>query len=298
MKKVYALAIILLLAILAACSQTPQAAYGPEPRVQQELGLAAQSVPDVVIFAVSGRCGVPCDGAPDDNYEYLTDRGATAQVARAFQDLGKSVLVVGYSSHLFNHYSSISGEYEYGFLQLEADFGWVRNNWPGARRVLLAHSHGTNWTHDLLRAHPDWTVDYLIDLDGICVLWEDDNEDDFDYFYRTYGNPWPVDISKSCDVEPIEEHWWGTTKYSAKDVAYPGATYNLEVQSARLFASSIESQGNTSLVYDYTDNRRLNDTTSGIWTFVADENHNGITYSGSSALDWIANQIRSLGLPQ
>ncbi len=296
MKKIYALLSVLLLVWLAACSQAPAPSYRPEARVQQEMGLV-QSVPDVVLFAVSGRCGVPCDGAPDDNYDYLTDRGTTAAVAQAFQNLGQSVLVVAYSSHLFNHTSSISGEYEYGFLQLEADFDWVRRNWPNTRRVLLGHSHGTNWTHNLLRAHPDWTVDYLIDLDGICALWEDDNASDFDYFYSTYGNPWPVDLSQSCDVEPIEKYWWWTSYYNAKDVAYWGATYNLEVQSARLLASDVGAAGDTSLVFDYTDNVRLDNSTGGIRTFVADEDHNGITYPGSSALDWITSQIAALGLP-
>ncbi|WP_457637142.1 hypothetical protein [Oceanithermus sp.] len=297
MKKFFTLVSVALLLLLAACSQTPAPSYRPEARVRQLAGLA-QSVPDVVLFAVSGRCGVPCDGAPDDNYDYLTERGTTAAVAQAFQNLGLSVLVVPYSSHLFNHYSSISGEYEYGFLQLEADFDWVRNNWPGAHRVLLGHSHGTNWTHDLLRAHPDWTVDYLIDLDGICVLWEDDNQPYFDYFYDTYGNPWPVDLSKSCDVEPIEKYWWWTSYYSAKDVAYWGAAYNLEVQSARLLASSVGAEGDTSLVFDYTDNVRLDNSTGDIRTFVADEDHNGITYPGSSALEWINDQILELGMPQ
>ena len=80
-------------------------------------------------------------------------------------------------------------------------------------------------------------------------------------------------------------------------MAYPGATYNLEVQSARLFASSVETQGNTSLVYDYTDNLRLDAGRNGIWTYVADENHSGITYPGSSALDWITAKVRSIGLP-
>ncbi len=297
MKKLFAVFTLALLLLLAACGGGAKpAAYGPKPRLSQA-ALSAQSAPDVVLFAVSGRCGVPCSSAPDDNYDYLTGRGTADAVAQAFRDLGKSVLVLGYSSHLFNHYSSISNAYEYGFLQLEADFGWVRSNWPGARRVLLAHSHGTNWTHDLLRAHPGWTVDYLIDLDGICALWEDDNEDDFDYFYSHYGNPWPVDLSKSCDIEPIKKHWWGTSKYSAKDVAYPGATYNLEVQSARLLASSVTTQGNTSLVYDYTDNLRLDAGRDRIWTFVADENHSGITYPGSSALQWIVNEIHTIGLP-
>ncbi len=298
MKKLMVSVLLLLVFALSACSgpAATSTAYAPEPRVAMQAGIT-QAIPDVVLFAVSGRCGVPCNGAPDDNYDYLTQRGTTTAVAQAFQNLGKSVLVVPYSSHLYNHYSSISGKYEYGFLQLEADFDWVRRNWPNTRRVLLGHSHGTNWTHDLLRAHPEWTVDYLIDLDGICALWESDNKPYFDDFYARYGNPWPVDLSKSCDVEPIKKHWWRTSYYSAKDVAYPGATYNLEVQSARLAAADVRSEGNTSLVFDYTDNIRLNAGFADVWTYVANENHSGITYPGSSALDWIGARIAALGLP-
>ena len=298
MKRLAGYVLLVGLLVLAGCSRPAGSGlgYGPEPRVAQQSGLAL-AVPDVVLFAVSGRCGFPCDGAPDDNYDYLSERGTDQAVAQAFRNQGKSVLVLDYSSHLFNHYSSESGAYEYGFLQLEADFDWVRRNWPGTRRVLLGHSHGTNWTHNLLRAHPGWTVDYLIDLDGICVFWEGDNEDDFDAFYAAYGNPWPVDLSESCDVEPIEKYWWWTSYYSAKDVAYPGATYNLEVQSARFLASDVQPEGNTSFVFDYTDNIRLDASYTGIWTFVADEDHNGITYPGSSALDWVTARIAALGLP-
>lgn len=289
---------LLLIVALSACSRPAanRPPYAPEPRVAQQSGLTL-SVPDVVLFAVSGRCGVPCDGAPDDNYDYLTARGTAQAVAQAFRNLGKSVLVVPYSSHLYNHTSRIGGAYEYGFLQLEADFDWVRRNWPGSRRVLLGHSHGTNWTHNLLRAHPDWTVDYLIDLDGICALCEGDNQPYFDDFYARYGNPWPVDLAKSCDVEPIEKYWWWTSHYSAKDVAYPGATYNLEVQSARLLAAEVQPEGNTSLVFDYTDNIRLDAGYANIWTYVASEDHSGITYPGSSALGWITSKIAALGLP-
>jgi hypothetical protein len=298
MKKITGLALLFVVFVLSACSgpEGERPGYAPEPRVAQDAGLAL-AVPDVVLFAVAGRCGVPCDGAPDDNYDYLTERGTTQAVAQAFQNLGQSVLVLTYSSHLYNHYSSISGAYEYGFLQLEADFDWVRRNWPGTRRVLLGHSHGTNWTHNLLRAHPDWTADYLIDLDGICVFWEGDNQPYFDHFYANYGNPWPVDLSESCDVEPIEKYWWWTSYYSAKDVAYPGATYNLEVQSARFLASDVGAAGDASFVFDYTDNIRLDAGYHNVWTYVADEDHNGVTYPGSSALDWVIAKIATLGLP-
>ena len=301
MKKYAWLALIGFLgALLAACSG-PQATvprgYEPPPRVRSAAGIAPQSPPEVVVFAVSGRCGVPCDTAPDGNYDYLGPRGTAEAVAQAFRDLGKRTLTLTYSAHLFNHTSPISGRYEYGFLQLEADVRWVRQNWPGTRLVLLGHSHGTNWTHDLLRAHPGWRFAYLIDLDGICALWEGDNQPYFDRFYRTYGNPWGVDLSRSCDVEPIKKHWWWTSYYSAKDVAYPGAIYNLEVQSARLLAARVEIQGNTSLVFDYTDNVRLDASRTGIWTHVAKEDHSGITYPGSDALAWVTRQIRYLGLP-
>ncbi len=299
MKKIAGLILLLTIILFAGCSGPAELkpAYAPEPSVAQQVGLT-QSVPDVVIFAVSGRCGVPCDGAPDDNYEYLSGRGTTKAVARAFSKLGYSVRVLTYSSHLYNHKSSLSGKWERGFLQLEADFNWVRRHWPKARRVLLGHSHGTNWTHNLLRAHPRWTVDYLIDLDGICTLWEKDNKDDFTDFYRRYGNPWPVDISKSCDVERIKKHRWWTSKYSAKDVAYAGAVYNLEVQSARLLASEVGAEGNTSLVFDYTDNLRLDASRKNIWTFVSKkEDHSGVTEPDSKALEWVSARIAKLGLP-
>ena len=296
MKRAFFLIALALGLLLAACSNPP-ARPSIRPNPPKLLGdVAPAGAPDVVVFAVSGRCGVPCDSAPDGNYDYLGPRGTTLEVARAFADLGYQVAYANYSAHLLNHTSPISNKEEYGFLQLEADVSWVRQNWPGARLVLLGHSHGTNWTHNLLRAHPDWNFAYLIDLDGICALWEDDNAPYFDWYYQHYGNPWPTDLAKACDVEKIKVHWWGSSSYSAKDVAYDNAAINLEVQSDRLLASEVAPEGNTSFVFDYTDNKRLDGSERGIYTHVADENHSGITYPGSEALTWVINRIHALGL--
>ncbi len=252
--------------------------YAPKTRI----AWTGLSPPDVVLFAVSGRCGLRCN-APDANREYLIETGATEQIAGAFHRLGLSTYVLAYRAHLFNAQDRTrDGKTQYGFLQLEADFDWVRRNWPGARRVLLGHSHGVNWSHNLLRLHPGWTVDYLIDLDGICLQWEEDNTRYFEEYYAWRGgNPWRLDPSKSCNAEPVpSDH--GPLLLDVKDVAYPGARSDLEVRTA---------QGP---VRDRIPNRRPDGSTRGLFALVTNESHAATAVAGTKALGWVARTVLHL----
>ena len=267
-----------LLAVWTTVGQSTRFKYAPKPRI----AWTGPSPPEVVIFAVSGRCGLRCN-APDANREYLTETGATEQIAGAFHRLGLSTYVLAYRAHLFNAQDrSRDGNAQYGFLQLEADFDWARRNWPTSRRVLLGHSHGVNWTHNLLRLHPGWTVDYLIDLDGVCLQWEKDNSRYFEEYYAWRGgNPWRLDPSKSCNIEPVpSDH--GPLLLDVKDVVYPGARSDLEVRTA---------QGP---VRDRTPNRRPDGSTRGLFALVTGESHPATAIAGTKALDWVARTVLRL----
>lgn len=292
-----ALAATLLLALtLTGCLPRAAVLGAPEAPYTGTLTPRPPGTPDVVIFAVSGRCRFPCLEAPNGNWDYLGPRGAVNEVAEAFRDLGFRVETHAYSAHLLaTHRSPISGKDEAGFVQLDEDFRRVRDELVAGRTnptriVLLAHSHGTNWTHQLARLHPSTPIDLMIDLDGICALWESDNRRTFRRFYEERGgSPWPLDVSRACDVTFI-----GRRAYRPKDLVYPNVRYDLEVQSRRVGGATVDSPG-PNLLFDSTVNIRPDGTRDGIETLVARvEDHGEITYAGSEALRWVASRIRAL----
>jgi len=269
-----AVAVLLILSLLFTFAALPRnTRYRPQPRVAWRHA----TPPDVVVFSVSGRCGLNCN-APDDNHDYLSGAGTVREVARAFEAEQMTVYALGYRSHLFNGPSTGGdAEAQFGFLQLETDFDWVRRNWPATRKVLLGHSHGVNWTHNLLRLHPAWTADYLIDLDGVCTKWEEDNEASFRAYYRARGgNPWPADPRRSCRAVFVQGK---ARKYSVKDVAYPGVTFNLEVRTG------------AGPIADAVPNLRPDGSKRGVEGLVVDENHAAIVVPGSRALEWVVHRI-------
>ncbi|GEM89862.1 lysophospholipase [Oceanithermus desulfurans] len=249
--------------------------YSYKPRI----AWADEAPPAVVIFAVSGRCGIHCN-APDDNHEYLTGAGTVEALANAFRRHRFSVYTLAYRAHLKTAPArGPGGKPQYGFLQLEADFDLVQRNWPHTRRVLVGHSHGVNWTHNLLRLHPEWTVDYLIDLDGVCDRWEEDNAAYFAAYERAARKKrWQADPARSCRVEAVPVAG-GKRLFDVKDVAYPGAAYNLEVRTR------------TPSLHDAVPNRRPDGSTLGIETFVTGENHSAILVPGSQALAWVEQTL-------
>ena len=271
--------LVLLIALWGLVLFGSDTRYDPKPRVKWG---SDRPPPQVVIFAVSGRCGLNCD-APNSNHEYLEEAGTVERLAKVFRERGKTVYSLAYRAHLLSDRPPISKrDAQYGFLQLEADFDWVRRNWPSARRVLLGHSHGVNWTHTLLRLHPDWTVDYLIDLDGVCSGWEEDNAPSFSMYERSgKSSRWKVDPSQACSIEAVRIR--GIERlYDVKDVAYWGATYNLEVRTR------------TPYLHDAVPNVRPDGTNRGLASLVAREDHSAIVVPGSEALDWIARTLAGL----
>lgn len=289
------------LCVLSACGTTGlEASTRSFAQAQAALTPRPPGSPDVAIFVVSGRCGAQCADAPNDNWNYLEPQGTVAAIGRMFGALGKSVATYAYSAHLRPHFSNVSGKPELGFLDMERQLQFALNHWVQGRRnptrlVLVGHSHGTNWTHNLARVYPNVTFDYLIDLDGICLAWEDDHRPFIQAYYAERGgNPWRDDISKACGQVSAG----GLTKYDYKDVALRNVRFNLEVQSQRLVDQPTSFDGSTNLLFDTVNNVRPDGSRGGVRTFLSyDEGHNEIQLPGSEAMAWLGGTILELGLP-
>lgn len=286
---------LLLLVALTGCA--PTALVAPdEPRGVTPLTARPTGSPDAIVFAVSGRCRMLCRTAPDDNHEYLTGRGTVGVVTEALRRRGLRVSTYAYSAHLdATHFSNLSGRQEPGFLQLEQDFRELRDTLVRGRSnppllVLVGHSHGTNWVRNLVRLNPSTTFDLVVDLDGVCALWETDNRGSFDRLYATRGNPWPIDLRGTCRPVTVARR-----TVHVKDIAFPNVRYNLEVQSQHLVSGSRDSLAN--FPYDNIPNVRLDGSRGGIQTFVsATENHSVVTRPGSLAMRWVERQLLDLPL--
>lgn len=253
--------------------------------------------PDVIILGVSGHCHIPCD--PADNWDYLTPRGTLEAVAEALRAEGLTVQTEGFSSHLTTHRSKLSGREERGFLQLEelllrahAEFVWGRLN--PTRIVLVAHSHGVVWTHQLARLHPEITVDTMIDLDGFCDVWERDNAAMVRQYMQGAGaNRWRLDPSDPCGSVRV-----GPARLDVKDVVFPNVRVNLEVQSQRLGGRTSEPGAGpfgANFPFDLVRNVRTDGSRAGIHTlYVRDENHSWVTVPGGPSMTWVTSKLRDV----
>ncbi len=266
--------------------------------------------PDVAVFAVSGRCSAPCN-APLDNWNYLGAKlvggqpywGTVAQIQTAFEALGKTVQSYGYSSYLGTHTSNAPENYlkpssEEGFLQLETKLkqvyaDWIRDRSNPTQVVLVGHSHGVNWTHQFVRAHPEIPIAYLIDFDGISSAWESDNKSFIESYYAQQGkNPWPIALEKAVQVIPVQG---ASDLFDSKDVVSDNVKYNLELRS---WTNPASCGFFGFLLSDTITNRRVNNTQSGIYHLdSSSECHSQIAFGSGQGVAWVKAKIAELRLP-
>ena len=290
--------LLLVVILLAGCAPSLQTNVVQAP-FSGELTPRPAGSPDVLILAMSGRC--PCLSGPTNNVDYLTPRGTLRAVAAAFETLGLSVQTAGASAHLTSHLPTtaiqsqlgkgvLTAPTQDGFLQLEdrlraAYTDWVYGRSNPTRIVLLAHSHGVVWTHALARAHPEIPISVMIDLDGICDLWELDNRLLIQAYVRSLGhNPWPFDLSNSCGAVRV-----GHVRYDLKDVVYPNVALDLEVQSQRLV--SVAGGFKANFPFDALANVRSDGSHVGIETFRSGDTHSNVSVPGSEALIWVEARL-------
>lgn len=292
----------ILLLILCACAPRYLPASAVRPPAASD-PLRPPGSPDVVIFGVSGRCVWPCQQAPADNWDYLTKRGTLKAIAEAFQARGYRTEVHGYSDNLpREHTSSLAQGPQYGFLQLQDDFERVRRELVLGRRnpallVLVGHSHGVTWTHQLARLYPDTPITLMVDLDGICLLWESDHAPDFAAYREAHPEVrWPFDFPHGCEVIRL-----GRRAYRPKDLVWDNVRYNLEVQSKVLWwgmhGGGHRPSMPTNFLFEVTPNRRPDGSTQGIQTFADPfDDHGSLTHPGSAGLSWVLARIAELPL--
>lgn len=275
------------LGLLAACAPRQQVPAASAPPAASSAALTERSVgsPDVLIFAVSGRCPSLCTDAPAANWDYLSRRGTVEAVAAAFRAKGLSVETHTYSDHLLRrHMSRYSDQPQAGFVQLQDDFERLTRELVTGRRnpsrvVLLAHSHGVNWTHQLARLEPQVPVDLAIDLDGICLLFESDHRASFAQLRAEEpGRTWPFDLARGCDLIGI-----GRRHYRSKDLTWPNIQLNLEVHSQV-----------PNFLFELTPNVRPDGSRGGIETRTFDDDHGRTSYPDSAAVRWVLARIGEL----
>ncbi|WP_189087881.1 hypothetical protein [Deinococcus ruber] len=290
--------LLALLLLLAGCAPSFQNA-AVQPSFSGPLTPRPEGSPDVLILAMSGRC--PCLSAPINNVDYLMPRGTVKAVAAAFEAQGLSVQSAGAAAHLTSHLPTTAIQSQLGkgvtvappqdgFLQMEARLVAAQRDWIVGRSnptriVLLAHSHGVVWTHALARAHPEVPISLMIDLDGVCDMWESDNRRLIQAYVQQLGhNPWPFDLSNSCASVRV-----GHVRYDLKDVVYPNVTLDLEVQSQRLVKVAGGFQAN--FPFDALTNVRPDGSHTGIQTFRSQDTHSNVSMPGGEALVWIKDKL-------
>jgi hypothetical protein len=267
--------------------------------------------PDVLLLAISGRCpiwmGCQPSGDNGENIDYLTPRGTVQTVADALSAQGLSVQSYGASASLTLHRprrtdyiqvgagKTIAATQE-GFLQVEERLNtaystWIRGRSNPTRIVVMAHSHGVVWSHALARAHPEVPIAAMIDLDGVCDMWESDNRRSIQAYVKALGhNPWTFDLADSCGSVRV-----GHIRYDLKDVVYPNVAANLEVQSQRLL-SRPDGSFRANIPFDGLKNVRPDGSRGGLQTFLAvGESHSTVSKPQSTALTWIKSQLGLLG---
>lgn len=243
--------------------------------------------PDVVIFAVSGRCGTGCL-APRDNWDYLTARGTVDAVADAIAAAGYRVEVAGYASSTQESFvSHLTRTVQHGYPALTAAYARLGTAWGGRRPrvVLLGHSQGVAWLHHLARAYPEQPVALQIDLDGICASWYTDHGAAIRALRPDPVRPSPLE---ACNLFRV-----GSRSLRGKDIVWPNVAHNLEVQSKRLPARAGESGGLTfNYLFEVTPNERLDGSKAGIERYVSPrEDHSAVSYPNSDALRWVVSRL-------
>ena len=271
--------------------------------------------PDVLIFGISGRCGPPCQ-APQDDWDYLSERGTLKAIAGVFEARGLSVEVHGYAERVAHTFQSRrSALPQRGVLDLLSDYGrltsaWVVGRPAGTRVILVGHSHGSVWGHYLSALYPQVPVAALIDLDTSCVAWSADHSAEVRAALQAGGEAQPATAQLATwQTDPLLSPLRacgnvmnGSVQTRLKDLALPNVALNLEVQSKRWPARPIPGSRDlpgtnhgglyVNYLFDLTPNKRPDGSRTDIATFISvREDHSAVSYPGSTALRWVKDQL-------
>jgi hypothetical protein len=269
--------------LLVALSCTGE---GPDLAAVSDANLRPAGSPDVLLVTVAGHC---TNCASEYNGEYLQSWGVPASIEGVIEDEGLSVETWTYVDELYS-WTRGSEVLVYGYLALVQDLEWVEENWIAdfdnpTRIVLLGHSHGVVWAHSAAMDADHVPIDVLVDMDGVCMNWEDDDwafgfgddwNQEVDAYEQRNGRLSWFDLSNPCDSWDL-----GTGEYmNIDDVVSWNVGVNLEVRSSDW------------LLFDSQDNLRY-DGTSDTSIYVSDLSHMNILDPGEDAMAWVRGRLRS-----
>lgn len=258
---------ILLFCLLAACGggSTAECSCLPE----------GGGPPDVVLLTVSGRHFDLFDPfcPPECNEPYLGYAGDAGEAI--FTALSNSGLVVNVE-HYIAAWESYENPKRLGCRQLIEDLRRITAEWPEARIVIVGHSHGCVWAHNVAAALPDIEIDVLVSIDGVSTQWEEDQADALTGWYASVGgNPY------AFDLRDVTEAWTTAAGLrDTKDVAFDNVLYNVEVQSADLLFS------------DDVDNVRIDGGEAGIDRLAASgDDHSEVHEPGTESMNFVIDRL-------
>lgn len=263
---------------------------GPDLSPASAPKLRPPGSPDVLLVTVSGHC---TDCASEYNGEYLRSWGTPQNLQRALENEGYSVDTWTYVDEL---YSWVRGDevLAYGFLALVSDLDWVERTWIAdfdnpTRVVLIGHSHGVVWAHSAAMAADHVPIDVLVDLDGVCLNWEDDD--------------WALGLGDEWD-EVIDEHERRNGYVTWFDLSNPcdswdlgtGAAMNIDDVVPWNVRTNLEVRSSDWLLYDSQDNLRY-DGSSDTLSYTSDLSHMKILEPASPPMAWVRHHlVRSLAV--
>ena len=255
--------------------------------------------PDVLVIAVSGRCGPPCQ-APYDNWDYLSARGTVDALAQVVGAQALRVEAAGYASAAPLSWTSRKAPgQQRGYAALLRDMTAVQAAWfsPESRAagvrpprlVLLGHSQGSVWLHHFAQTHPELPVALQIDLDGICIAWYLDHGPEL--AAARLDRPGQPRAADACDLRRVSGR-----QVRGKDLVWDNVERDLEVQSKRL-PSGLSAGGGlfVNYLFELTPNIRPSGSSAGIERFVSvREDHSAVSFPGSDAMGWVLRRTAAI----
>jgi len=259
------------------------------------LPLRPASSPDYYILGISGKCFkddldrsclnlLPASVVAlntKNNYNYLESRGTLEAVAQAVRTNGWTVQVRSYAASLEDRVNTGTGAtaLHHGFLTFVQDLKEIaQRDIQGVRNpskiILIAHSHGTVWSHLFTKLNPGLPVEVQVDLDGVCADWATDNKGDFERL----GLSNVVDFGALCSTLNGQ----GGNLSDVQNIVYGTVWYDLDVHS------------NDRALFDHTENHRPDGQINGVFSAAFGENHGGVTFPGSSAMNWVTQSVSNL----
>ena len=227
--------------------------------------LRPEGTPDIYIFSFSGHKPRPGDNTEylcfDGDFSSFLDGGVTqmgnhleASLNNLSNDSKWMVEKSCYADELYDTYDRRDSK---GFLSAIEEWNHVYKTYVHGYRnptriVVIGHSHGTVWARNLLMMAwlsndvATMPVDYLIDLDGVALGWEEP--------FGGVGDHWQTEVKAAFQDGTYRYNtsfpsgqWWddwrpwltferyeisdaeGSIPLSIKDIVPPNVAHNIEV---------------------------------------------------------------------